>query len=121
MEIKKFTKFELARMKRTAQNVNQYVTKKHKLINKIIDLNNELEGVQKLIDITDASTKMITGGYGSEDIIKKVVVPTDKTDAKGNILKVTTFEFIYPDTIVPPVKKEEETSKETTEETEVSE
>ena len=31
MSEKKFTKFELARMKRTAQNVDQYITKKNKL------------------------------------------------------------------------------------------
>lgn len=121
MEIKKFTKFELARMKRTAQNVNQYVTKKHKLMNKAKELTDEINDLQKLIDITDAPTRMITGGYGSEDIIKKVVVPTDKTDAKGNILKVTTFEFIYPDTIIPPAKEEEINEETTEEETEVSE
>ena len=28
---KKFTKFELARMKRTAQNVDQFITRKNKL------------------------------------------------------------------------------------------
>lgn len=98
---KKFTKFELARMKRTAQNVDQYLTRKNKLVASIAELQAELDSVNQLIELTDAPTKAMTGGYGTEDIIRKVVTPTDKTDKKGNILKVTTYEFIYPDTIVP--------------------
>ena len=45
-------------------------------------------------------------GYHTEDIIKKVVTPTDQVDKNGNIIKKVTFEFIYPDTIIPPVKEE---------------
>lgn len=104
---KKFTKFELARLKRTAQNVDQYITKKNKLVSKITELQNELEGVNNLIEVTDAPTKAMTGGYGTEDIIKKVVTPTDKIDKNGNTIKVTSYEFKYPDTIIPPVEVEE--------------
>ena len=46
-------------------------------------------------------------GYHTEDIIKKVVTPTDHVEKNGNIIKKVTFEFIYPDTIVPPVTDEE--------------
>jgi hypothetical protein len=102
---KKFTKFELARMKRTAQNVDQYIQKKNKLVTKIAELQAELDGITQLIDLTDAPTKAMTGGYGTEDIIKKVVTPTDKLDKNGNVIKQTTFEFLYPDTIVPPVEE----------------
>lgn len=101
MSEKKFTKFELARMKRTAQNVDQYLTKKNKLVAKITELQTELDGINSLIELTDAPTKAMTGGYGTEDIIKKVVTPTDKLDKNGNVLKVTTYEFLYPDTIIP--------------------
>ena len=99
---KKFTKFELARMKRTAQNVDQYITKKNKLVTKITELQTELDGINNLIELTDAPTKAMTGGFGTEDIIRKVVTPTDKLDKNGNVIKQTTYEFIYPDTIVPP-------------------
>ena len=98
---KKFTKFELARLKRTAQNVDQYLTKKNKLKSKIAELENELSEINQLIELTDAPTKAMTGGFGTEDIIKKVVTPTDKLDKNGNVIKQTTFEFIYPDTIIP--------------------
>lgn len=101
---KKFTKFELARIKRIAQNVDQYVTKKNKLVAKVAKMNAEIEKLQQFIDISDAPVKLTTGGYGVEQLVKKVVTPTDKFDKNGNLIKVTTFEFIYPETILPPME-----------------
>lgn len=109
---KKFTKFELARMKRTAQNLNQYLTTKHKLVAKQMEIEAKLAELNQLIELTDAPTKAMTGGFGTEDIIKKVVTPTDTVDKNGNLVKVTTFEFIYPDTIVPPLPRVEVDSEE---------
>lgn len=103
MEEKKFTKFELARIKRTAQNVDQYVTKKNKLVAKVAEMQKEIDELQQLIDISDAPVKLTTGGYGVEQLVRKVVTPADKLDKNGNIIKHTSYEFIYPDTIVPPV------------------
>lgn len=105
---KKFTKFELARLKRTAQNVEQFVARKNKLTAQIAELQAELDSVNNMIDLTDAPTVALTG-YHSEQIIRKVVTPTDKLDKKGNILKQTTFEFIYPDTIIPVAVETEPT------------
>lgn len=100
---KKFTKFELARLKRTAQNVNQYVTKKNRLVAKVAEMQEEINKVQELIDMSDVPIKLTFNGYGVEDLVKKVVTASDKLDKNGNIIKTTSFEFIYPDTIVPPV------------------
>lgn len=100
---KKFTKFELARLKRTAQNVNQYVTKKNRLVAKVAEMQEEIKKVQELIDLSDVPIKLTFNGYGVEDLVKKVVTASDKLDKNGNIIKTTSFEFIYPDTIVPPV------------------
>jgi hypothetical protein len=102
---KKFTKFELARLKRTAQNVDQFIQKKNKLEAKKQEIDAELAEVLNLIELTDAPTKAMTGGYGTEDIIKKVVTATDKLDKNGNVIKQTSYEFIYPDTIIPPVEE----------------
>lgn len=99
---KKFSKFELARLKRTAQNVEQFVAKKNRLVAQINKIQAELDEVNNMIELTDAPTVAMTG-YHSEEIIKKVVTPTDKLDKNGNVIKMTTFEFIYPDTIIPPV------------------
>lgn len=124
MTKKEFTKFELARMKRTAQNVEGFLKQKNKLEAKKAKIEAELAEINEQIELTDAPTVAMTG-YHTEDIIKKIVTPTDQVDKNGNIIKKVTFEFIYPDTIVPPVTEEETTasdvedsSEETTETTE---
>ena len=105
MAKKEFTKFELARMKRTAQNVEGFLKQKNKLEEKKTKIEEELSIINQQIELTDAPTVAMTG-YHTEDIIKKVVTPTDQVDKNGNIIKKVTFEFIYPDTIIPPVKEE---------------
>lgn len=106
MAKKEFTKFELARMKRTAQNVEGFLKQKNKLEEKKAKIEEELAVINQQIELTDAPTVAMTG-YHTEDIIKKVVTPTDQVDKNGNIIKKVTFEFIYPDTIVPLVTDEE--------------
>ena len=106
MTKKDFTKFELARMKRTAQNVEGFLKQKNKLEEKKAKIEEELAIINQQIELTDAPTVAMTG-YHTEDIIKKVVTPTDQVDKNGNIIKKVTFEFIYPDTIVPPTSVEE--------------
>lgn len=111
MTKKEFTKFELARLKRTAQNVEGFLKQKNKLEEKKAKIEEELAIVNQQIELTDAPTVAMTG-YHTEDIIKKIVTPTDQVDKKGNIIKKVTFEFIYPDTIVPPTPVEELESEE---------
>ena len=106
MKKKEFTKFELARLKRTAQNVEGFLKQKNKLEAKKAEIEAELANVNQQIELTDAPTVAMTG-YHTEDIIKNVVTPTDQVDKNGNVIKKVTFEFIYPDTIVPPVTEEE--------------
>lgn len=106
MKKKEFTKFELARLKRTAQNVEGFLKQKNKLEAKKAEIETELANVNQQIELTDAPTVAMTG-YHTEDIIKKVVTPTDQVDKNGNVIKKVTFEFIYPDTIVPPITEEE--------------
>ena len=106
MKKKEFTKFELARLKRTAQNVEGFLKQKNKLEAKKAEIEAELANVNQQIELTDAPTVAMTG-YHTEDIINKVVTPTDQVDKNGNVIKKVTFEFIYPDTIVPPVTEEE--------------
>ena len=105
MTKKEFTKFELARLKRTAQNVEGFLKQKNKLEEKKAKIEEELAFINQQIELTDAPT-VAMAGYHTEDIIKKVVTPTDQVDKNGNIIKKVTFEFIYPDTIIPPVKEE---------------
>ena len=110
MKKKEFTKFELARLKRTAQNVEGFLKQKNKLEAKKAEIEAELANVNQQIELTDAPTVAMTG-YHTEDIIKKVVTPTDQVDKNGNVIKKVTFEFIYPDTIVPPTIGPESTEE----------
>lgn len=111
MTKKEFTKFELARLKRTAQNVEGFLKQKNKLEEKKAKIEEELAIINQQIELTDAPTVAMIG-YHTEDIIKKVVTPTDQVDKNGNIIKKVTFEFIYPDTIIPPTPVEELESEE---------
>lgn len=103
MKTKDFTKFELARLKRTAQNVEGFLKQKNKLEAKKAKIDEELATINEQIELTDAPTVAMTG-YHSSDIIKKVVTPTDQVTKDGVIIKKVTFEFIYPDTIIPPTE-----------------
>lgn len=94
--MKTFSKFEIARLKRTAQNINQYLNKAAKLKEKIAKLQAELDEVNQLIEVTDAPTKLMTGGYGTQDIFDRVLNDNGTTRLWG-------FEFKYPFTIIPPV------------------
>lgn len=113
MAKKEFTKFELARMKRTAQNVDGFLKQKNKLETKKAEIEAQLAIVNQQIELTDAPTVAMTGHH-TEDIIKKVVTPTDQVDKNGNVIKKTTFEFIYPDTIIPPTLGPESAEEEAT-------
>lgn len=103
---KEFTKFELARLKRTAQNVEGFLKQKNKLEAKKAEIDAQLKIINEQIELTDAPTVAMTG-YHSEDIIKKVVTPTDQTTKDGTVIKKVTFEFIYPESIIPVMNIQE--------------
>jgi hypothetical protein len=101
MEKKEFSKFFVGTLKRTAQNVSPLVIKKQKLLAKKNEIDSELEFIQEQIEQYEAPIKKVTGGYGTEDLIERVVEATDKTDKNGNVVKVTKWNLRYPETIVP--------------------
>lgn len=103
--MEKFTKFQKANLKRYAQIMDPLISKRNKIATKIAELQKEVEGYQEQINMTDALVRSMTGGYGIEAIVRKVITPTDKLDKNGNVVKMTTFEFIHPETIIPPVEE----------------
>lgn len=103
--MKKFTKFEIAAMKRTAANVDQFVRRRNVLQAKKDEIDAELATVNASIDAADGPTKTMTGGYGSEDIFEKVITDTGKVTKEGTPVKTTKFVLKYPETIIP-VEKE---------------
>ena len=110
---KKFSKIEIAMIKRTAQNVAQFVNKKEKFnaeiekikasrnemiaektksieatVDKMIEtktakLQAEIDSLQPIIDSFQIPVKNMTGGYTTEDLISRVVEGTGKIDEKS--------------------------------------
>lgn len=102
---KEFSKFFIASLKRTAQNVSPLVRRKQKLQAEIVDREKELESIQKQLETFEAPIKEATGGYGTEDLIVRTVEVTDKTDKDGKPVKSTKWNLKYPDTIIPPAEE----------------
>lgn len=100
--MKKFTKIEIAVIKRTAQNVAQFTTKKEKLDAKIAELEAEKAALQPTIDAFQGPIKEMTGGYTTEDLVKREVVKTGKFDNKtGKEILQTKYLLKYPETVIP--------------------
>ena len=100
--MKELSKFEIAAIKRTAQNVNAMVTKKTKLKEKIDALQAEYDQIEEAQEQFEAPIKKMTGGYGTEDLIMKVIEDTGKLDKDGKPIKLAKYVLKYPDTIFPP-------------------
>lgn len=101
-KMKELSKFEIAAIKRTAQNVNAMVTKKTKLKEKINVLQAEYDQIEEAQEQFEAPIRKMTGGYGTEDLVVKVVEDTGKLDKDGKPIKLTKYALKYPDTILPP-------------------
>lgn len=105
MEKKQFSKFVIASIKRTAQNVQPLVRKKNALLKKVEEAQEELKMLQAQIDGYQIPIKAATGGYSTEDLVDRVVTTTDKLDKDGNPVKITQFVLKYPDTVIPPTEE----------------
>ena len=105
---KKFTKIEIAVIKRTAQNVSQFVNKKAKIDAKIAELESEKAMLQPIIESFQGPIREMTGGYTTEDLVNREVVHTGKIDSKtGKEIMQTRFVLKYPETVVPVAADEE--------------
>ena len=106
--MKKFSKFEIATIKRTAQNVNPMVSRKAKIKKQINALQAEYEQLDTMQEQYEASIKTMTGGYSSEDLVEKVIETTGVVDKNGKPIKTTKFLLKYPETIIPPMENNAE-------------
>lgn len=97
-----FSKFEIAAIKRTAQNVNPIVTRRIKLEEKIREMEVEWKKLKEMQEQYETSIRAMTGGYGTEDLVDKVIKDTGKFDKNGNPVKVTKYVLRFPGTIIPP-------------------
>lgn len=104
--MKKFSKFEIATIKRTAQSVNPMVSKKAKLEEQISALQAEYDQLNTIQEQYEASIKTMTGGYGTEDLVDKIIETTSAVDKNGKPIKVTKYVLKYPETVIPVAAEE---------------
>lgn len=98
---KKFNKFEIATIKRTAQSVNPMVSRKAKIREQIDELQAEYEQLDAMQAQYEASIKTMTGGYTTEDLVDKIIETTGAMDRNGKPVKITKYVLKYPDTVIP--------------------
>jgi len=108
--MKKFNKFELSNIKRTAQNLYTFVAKKEKIREQITNLQEEYDRIDKMQEQWEVPIRTMTGGYSTEDLVERQVLGTGKYDANGKEIKTTKYVFRYPETILPPMAAEENTN-----------
>lgn len=99
--MKEFSKFEIATIKRTAQNVAPLVRRKTKIKEQIAKLQEEYDLLNTQQLQWEQAIVTMTGGYTTEDLVEKVVETTSSVDKDGNPVKVTKYVLKYPDTVVP--------------------
>lgn len=98
---KQFSKFQIASLKRTAQNVYPLVREREKLVKILRETAEKLENIKLQLDAYQAPIKAATGGFTTDDLIVREVIDTGKLDKNGNPIKQTVFKLKYPETIIP--------------------
>lgn len=67
--MKELSRFELAIVKRTAQNTKSLRTKRDKLVAKIAEARLKLDEINETIEGFEAPIKAMTGGFTSEEVL----------------------------------------------------
>ena len=102
--MKQFSNFEKAAIKRTAQNVDKFVTKKLKLEAQINKLQEEYDTIAKMQEEWEAPIVSMTGHTTEELVSKQEFIVTAKD---GKTTKAYKFVLKYPETVVPPTNPNE--------------
>lgn len=72
--MKELSRFELAIVKRTAQNTKSLRAKRDKLVEKIEKAQEELGVINEAIEGFEAPIKTMTGGFTSEEVLAGIMV-----------------------------------------------
>ena len=78
--MKELSRFELAIIKRTAQNTKSLRTKRDKLVEKIEKAQEELSVINEAIEGFEAPIKTMTGGFTSEEVLAGIMAVAEATE-----------------------------------------
>lgn len=98
MERKELSRFELAIVKRTAQNTKSLRTKRDKLVEKIEKAQEELGVINEAIEGFEAPIKTMTGGFTSEEVLAGIMAVAEATEAapEGEVSEEVVGEVEVP-------------------------
>lgn len=112
-----FSKFFIASIKRTAQNVAPLLKKKENLTVKIAEMQREIETITATIADYDAPIRRETG-YGVEDLVVRETYQAG-TDAQGKPVMASKWVLKYPETVIPVETGAPDSHEENNAETEI--
>lgn len=95
---RELSRFELAIVKRTAQNTKSLRTKRDKLVEKIEKAQEELGVINESIEGFEAPIKNMTGGFTSEEVLAGIMAVAEATEAapEGEVSEEVVGEVEVP-------------------------
>lgn len=95
---RELSRFELAIVKRTAQNTKSLRTKRDKLVEKIEKAQEELDVINEAIEGFEAPIKTMTGGFTSEEVLAGIMAVAEATEAapEGEVSEEVVGEVEVP-------------------------
>jgi hypothetical protein len=96
--MKELSRFELAIVKRTAQNTKSLRAKRDKLVEKIEKAQEELGVINEAIEGFEAPIKTMTGGFTSEEVLAGIMAVAEATEAapEGEVSEEAVVEVEVP-------------------------
>lgn len=96
--MKEISRFEMAIIKRTAQNTKSLRTKRDKLVAVIEKSQAELDVINEAIEGFEAPIKTMTGGFTSEEVLAGIMVVAEATEAapEGEVSEEAVGEVEVP-------------------------
>lgn len=96
--MKELSRFELAIVKRTAQNTKSLRTKRDKLVEKIEKAQEELGIINEAIEGFETPIKTMTGGFTSEEVLAGIMAVAEATEAapEGEVSEEAVGEVEVP-------------------------
>ena len=95
---RELSRFELAIVKRTAQNTKGLRTKRDKLVEKIEKAQEELGVINEAIEGFEAPIKTMTGGFTSDEVLAGIMAVAEATEAapEGEVSEEVVGEVEVP-------------------------
>lgn len=95
---RELSRFELAIVKRTAQNTKSLRTKRDKLVEKIEKAQEELGVINEAIEGFEAPIKTMTSGFTSEEVLAGIMAVAEATEAapEGEVSEEVVGEVEVP-------------------------